>query len=360
MRRIAQRLLFCIVSCLVASVAAAQPTRPTRTPAQPTPAQEKALQEGVSLHDEGKYDEAIAAYQAILDETPGIPAALYELAYSYAAKKDYQQSIATARRGAQYDSELLPLFYDVIAFSLDAMGEPRQAIDAYREGLALVPDASELYFNMGVTYLESLQDDASARQAFERSASLDPREPRTALLLGQLFQRGGYTTPALLALSTYLIFEPAGRTSLQGYGLWRIVLRGGVDDGRGGLAPEMAKQAPKTDEGDFAVLDKAIGESHLAAVAAQEGGTSEIRALVGQLDEWLGTLAERQGPASGFVDAHFVPFFVELKRRNYVEPFVYWVSQRGTAPGAEEWLTRNRPRVQEFLEWSNAYDWPKP
>jgi tetratricopeptide (TPR) repeat protein len=345
---------------LLPAAAVAQGARPTRTPTPPTAEQDAAVRAGARLHDEGKYDEAIAAYRKVLDQAPDNTVALYELAFTYAAKKDYAACIETARHGAEYDSEQLPLFYDVMAFSQDAMGEPRQAVDTYRRGIELVPDSSELYFNLAVTYLDSLHDEAAGRQALERAAVLDPAHAETALLLGESFQRAGYTTPALLALSMSLILEPTGRGSSQGYGLWRIVLRGGADDSHGGLAPATAQQPAKTDEGDFGTLDAAIGRTHVAAVAAQDGGATEIAALAGQLDSLIGLLSERRvDGAPAFVDAHYVPFFVELKRREFVEPFVYWVSQRSQAPDVQAWLQRNRPKVQEFLEWTKSYEWPR-
>jgi len=61
-----------------------------------------------------------------------------------------------------------------------------------------------------------------------------------------------------------------------------------------------------------------------------------------------------------FINTHYVPFFVALKQRNYVEPFVYWASQRAPVPGVREWLTANQPRVREFLDWASRYSWPKP
>jgi hypothetical protein len=47
-----------------------------------------------------------------------------------------------------------------------------------------------------------------------------------------------------------------------------------------------------------------------------------------------------------------------LKRKNYVEPFVYWVSQRAPVPGVREWLEANQPRVREYLQWTLQYKWP--
>lgn len=353
-------LVWLLLVLLAGARAFAQSGAPTKTPAPSTPDQDQAIEAAVRLHDEGKLDEAIAAYQAVLAQNPDNVTALYELAFSYAAKDDFEQSLATARRGVEYQSDVLPLFYDVMGLALDSMGEPRQAIEAYRRGVELVPDASELYYNMAVTYLESLQDEAGGRLALEQAAAADPLHAPTHLLLGQTFQKGGYRSQALLALSTYLLIDPAGRSSLQGYGLWRIVLRGDADDARGSLAPVLPQPAAHADEGDFTAIDQDLAPSHAAALQAQDGGTPEIQALVAQIDRLFARLEARTATGAAFADAHYVPYFVELKQKNFVEPFVYWVCQRAPVTGVGEWLTRNRARVQEFLDWTKAYDWSRP
>ena len=346
--------MVCVLLLLAAPALAQE--RPTKTPTASTPAQQEALAAAVKLHDGGRYDEAIAAYGQILDESPANVEALYELAFSYAAKEDFAHSIETARRGAEYELDLLPLFYDVMAFSLDATGEPQQAIDAYKQGLALEANA-DLYYNMGVTYLESLKDPASARGALEQAVALDPQQADAQLLLGQVFQTGGYTTPAVLALSRYLIVDPAGRTSLQGYGLWRMALRGGMDRGVDGLVPMPAIRPAPTDEGDFAAVDEAIALSHMSAAEQQSSGGAEVRGLVAQVDRVFGLLQARAAGGT-FIETHYVPYFAELRRRDFVEPFVYWVSQRSPMEGVVDWLNANRDKVQAFLEWNQGYRWP--
>ena len=47
-----------------------------------------------------------------------------------------------AREGAQFKSELLPMFYDLMASSLDSKGQPLQAVEVYKQGIAVVPNAS--------------------------------------------------------------------------------------------------------------------------------------------------------------------------------------------------------------------------
>ena len=60
--------------------------------------------------------------------------ALYELAFSFAANKEFEKSLAAATRGAEYQSDLLPMFYDLIGAAYDSMGDPQKAIDAYKKG----------------------------------------------------------------------------------------------------------------------------------------------------------------------------------------------------------------------------------
>jgi tetratricopeptide (TPR) repeat protein len=363
--RMLQTCLFALV--LLASPAAALAQgAPTRVPATTTTEQEALLRAGIDLHDKGEFDAAIARYQEVLAKSPANVTALFELAYSYLSKKDYDKSLATARSGAEFKSELLPMFYDLMASSLDSQGQAEQAIEMYRKGIALVPDASQLYYNMAVTYRESLNRPNDARLALQKAASLEPLHPGVQLLLGQVYQSSGYAGPAFLALSTFLVLDPGGAQAMPGYGLWRAVLKGGVDpipdaaktDGAVRAAPRVTR----TDEGDFGALETQLAPTHAAFMAKMDAGTPEIQALVAQVDQLIGRLpAQPAGPAaSSYVNRHYVPFFLELRRKGYVEPFVYWASQRAPVPIVNEWLRANEMRVREFLGWAEAYSWPKP
>ncbi|MEQ1726898.1 MAG: tetratricopeptide repeat protein [Vicinamibacterales bacterium] len=339
---------------------------PTRIPAATTTEQESLLRAGIDLHDKGEFDGAIAKYQEVLAKSPANVTALFELAFSYLSKKDYDKSLATARTGAEFKSDLLPMFYDLMASSLDSKGQAEQAVEIYRKGIALAPAASQLYYNMAVTYRESLNRPNDARLALQNAGSIEPLHPGVQLLLGQIYQSSGYTGPAFLALSTFLVLDPGGAQAMPGYGLWRAVLKGGVDpipegarkDGAMRAAP---RRATKTDEGDFAALETQLAPTYAAFTAQMDAGTPEIRALVAQVDHLLGRLpAQPAGPAAGsYVNRHYVPFFIELRRKGYVEPFVYWASQRAPVPMVGDWLRANETRVREFLQWAETYSWPK-
>ncbi len=368
MRMLACRLVIPFV-LLAPAAASAQADAPTREPSAVTAEQETILREGIDFHDKGEFDQAIAKYEQVLAKSPDSVAALFELAYSYLSKRDFDRAFATAQRGAGYRSDLLPMFYDLMASSLDSKGQPEQAIEVYRKGIAISPQSSQLYFNMAVTYRESLNRPDEARAALEKAAGLEPLQPGAHLLLGQVFQASGYPAPAFLALSTYLMLDPAGRQTLPGYGLWRAVLKGSVDPIPDGTAPPdaatramMTRPPSKTDQGDFTSVDAQLGPSYAAFNRRMDNGEPEIQALIAQVDQLLAALpADATGPAAGsFANRHYRPFFVALKQRGYVEPFVYWASQRAPVPGVVEWLKANEPRVREFLGWASAYSWPTP
>ncbi len=368
--------LVLILTCLSAATVASAQRAPSRVPSTTTAEQEATIRAGIELHDKGRYDEAIAKYQEVLAKSPTDVTAMFEMAYSYMAKKDYDKSLDTARQGAQFKSELLPMFYDLIASSLDSKGQPLQAVEAYKQGIALVPGASQLYFNMAVTYRESLNKPDDARFALEKAASIEPLHPGVQLLLGQVFQGSGYITPAFLALSTFLVLDPGGNQALPGYGLWRALLKGGVDPIPNGPmsappapgramrepTPGAARPVSKKDEGDFAAFEARLVPTHTAFMQKLDSGTPEIQALIAQVNELLATLpANAAGPAAAsFTNRHYLPFFVALKQQNFVEPFVYWASQRAPVPGVTDWLKSNEPKVREFLDWAAKYSWPTP
>src|SRR5215475_16060417 len=114
--------------------------KPSRTPAVPTQDQRTLTAEGVIYHDAGRYDEAIAKYKQVLDEAPDEVSAMYEMAFSYSAKKDCTSAMELARRGAQYRSNTLPRFHLILGNCLDDVGRQMEAMDVYKEAIKLSPD----------------------------------------------------------------------------------------------------------------------------------------------------------------------------------------------------------------------------
>lgn len=357
-----KRIVLSIFTILISAyVISAQIDAPTLTPVPSTDDQQSLIREGVVLHDHKDYDGAIRKYEEVLKVNPDNVDALWELSYSYSAKEDHAKSLEISYRGARYKSKLLAGFYTSIANNLDNLGESKKAVEIYKAAIKLTPDYALLHYNLAVTYRKlGMFDDA--RKSVKRAVVFDPDRPSSHLVLGELFYSSGYRTPAFLAMSRFLVLEPKSERSATAYNVVLNVLQGGVsvDDKSGNIKISLEK-SPKKDEGDFDVIDLSMGLSKAADSLEENKGKTKAQLAVEQLNTFLSILSEldQKENKSKFVFRYYVPYFIELKKRNYVEPFYYYISRSDNNSDVEKWLGDNFRRVSEFLNWSKQYQWPR-
>ena len=339
----------------------AQIEEPKLTPVPSTENQQRLIREGVVLHDNKDYDGAIRKYEEVLKENPDNIDALHEIGFSYSLKGDYRKSLEAAYSGARYKSPLLAAFYLSIGNNQDELGDSKKAIEAYKAGIKLSPNMAILHFNLAITYIRTGKLE-EARKSAKRAVVLNPNHPGSHLVLGDLFRKGGYKTPVLLAMSRFLVLEPKSDRSLSAYTIVQNVLRGGVTGGdKPGDTIITLEMSSKKDEGDFDAIDLAMGLSKAGDSLEENKGKSKMQLAVEQLNTFFSILSEldQKENKSRFVFKYYVPYFSEMKKRNFVEPFYYYISRSSNNPEVEKWLDGNFRRVNDFLNWSRQYQWAK-
>jgi tetratricopeptide (TPR) repeat protein len=333
---------------------------PTRTAPATTQQEAAVLREGIALYEQRRLDEAYAKFEAVYKANPACTMAVYEMALVHFAKKEFQRAIDMAAIGAAYKDQPGPLaqYYSLIGNTLDAAREPRRAVEVYQKGLEVAP-AVGLYYNMGVTQAQSLSDLPAARTSLKAGARLDPMHGSTQLLLAKLFGLDGLQTPALFALSRFLILEPATARTNEAYQLWFRLLNGSLQTGADGKPTIVVNPGQKKDEGDVSKLDLHISLSKLAAAQSAEA-KSQIQTMADQLDMLFQVFAkvEPGDDKDMFVYTYYMPYFTQMQKQGHVQPFVYYVSQRTNLPGVREWLTVNQDKVTAFLDWSRKFQFP--
>src|SRR5436853_2850164 len=168
-------LILTLLILLFTSSVSGQKLEPPKLESTPLTTQQKQLvQEGVALHDKGDYDGAISRYEEVLKENPNNSEVLYEIAYSYSMKKDYDKSLNFAYKAAQFKSDLLPVIYALIGNTLDETGNSKKAIETYKAGIKLQPSSFLLYYNLAIAYSRAEQFD-EARAAVKKAAALNPK-----------------------------------------------------------------------------------------------------------------------------------------------------------------------------------------
>lgn len=334
---------------------------PTRDYVLPTAAETAALRSGIQLYERGDYDKALEVFQRTFAEYPTSMMAQYEIALTHVARKEYQKAIDAAAKATEFKDPELARVYSLIGSVLDMTGDPTRAVEVYRQGIEFATEAAgTLYFNLAITYAQSLNDIPAAKAAVKQAALLDPAHASSQLLLSKLFLREDLRTPGLFAIGRFLILEPASTRIQEGYSIWYGVIRGNmVPDGKGGTTVKV-NPAQSKDEGDLTQLDLHITLSRIAAMAESE--KTEIQKMAFQVDALLGVIASTPAAkdTSSFMGRYYMPYFLEMREKKFVEPFVYYISQRTPFPGVKEWLSANTERVNAFLSWSRSYEWPSP
>lgn len=355
-------LLTIIVVCSSA-YAWGQVDPPKLDPAPSTGQQVLLIQEGVAQHDRGNYDAAIKMYEEVLVENPNNVEALYELSFSYSMKKDYRKSLEAAYKGARYKSDLLGGFYMQIGNNLDELGDPKKSVEVYKAGIKLLPKIAMLHYNLAVTYRNMGKAD-DARKAVKQAIAINPNHPGSHVVLSGLWHDGHYRTPALLAACRFLVLEPRSERATGALRIVKDVMGAGVTTG-GRADPNQINifidTSAKKDEGNFGVMDLVLGMGKAASLTEKNKGKTEMQLLIGQFETFFAIMAEQSDKAdrSKFTWKFYAPYFAEMKQKNYVEPFVYYIMQSDANEETVKWLAGNKARIGDFLAWSKLYQWPQ-
>jgi hypothetical protein len=353
--------LLVVALLLLANVSWAQKLDPPKLePTPSTESQKQLINEGVALHDRGDYDGAISHYEQVLLENPANVEALYEMALSLYLKKDYQKSLEVALRAAQYKSNLLGAIYGQIGNCQDDLGRPKEALETYKAGIKLMPANYLLRYNLGLTLARTEQTEA-ARAEVKKAAFLNPNHTGSQNLLSIVFDRGGYRTPALLAACRFLILEPKSGRSDAALGLIQKIMQAGVSQKSANEINVFLDPSAKKDEGDFGFIDLFMSLMKAGNSTEKNKNKTEIELLVGNFDSLFGILSESIGKSdrTKFTWKYYVPYFAELKKQGHTEAFVYYINQRSSLAGVDQWLGQHQNKVSEFLNWSKGYEWPK-
>jgi tetratricopeptide (TPR) repeat protein len=335
---------------------------PKLDPAPSSGQQTVLIQEGVAQHDKGNFDAAIKLYEEALAENPNNVEALYEMGFSYWAKKDYRKSLEAAYKGAQYKSEMLGAFYMQIGNNLDILGEPKKSVEALKSGIKLLPRMAMLHLNLAVTY-RNLGKVDDAKKFLKQAITLDPNHAGSHSVLSGIWYEGKYRTPALLAACRSLVLDPRSERATGALRIVKQVLGAGVTTGS--ADPNQINifmdTGAKKDEGDFGAIDFALSLTKAASMTEKNKGKTPMQLLVGQFETFFAIMSEQSDKAdrNKFTWQFYVPYFNELKEKKHVEAFVYHIMQSDRKEETLEWLAANKTRVGDFLAWSKFYKWPQ-
>lgn len=322
----------------------------------------KKVNEGISLHDAGKFNEAIAKYDEALSLDKDNSFALTEKAMSLESSKKYDEAIETCKRILQlYRNEDNKTVYITYGNALDHSGKSDLALKIYDDALIKHPNYYQLYFNKGITLFNTKQND-KAIQAFQKATELNPNHASSYNALAVLSSSNRIAS--ILASSTYLILD--NKTSRAKGNLDAIIaqMKKGVsqkEDNSISLSidEETLKniEKNKNTENDFSSVDLSLSMSSALDFDEKNKDKTEIQKFTDKYKTMCQVMDEVKKNKKGYYWEFLAPYFIEMNKKNLIEPFTNIIYLSSKNKEAIDYTEKNPDKIEEFYNWSKNYNW---
>jgi protein O-mannosyl-transferase len=154
----------------------------------------------------GKYDLAIAEFEAALRINPNYFFALSNLGNVYGKKKQYAQTIIYTKQALEKNPNYAPGHYN-LAKALHITGKPEKAMASYRSAVKYNPYFEEAFFNLGFLALEQKQF-IEAISSFKNFLKMQPKHPKAHFGLGTVYAMMGNHGEAKQYYKNAIAYDP--------------------------------------------------------------------------------------------------------------------------------------------------------
>lgn len=300
---------------------------------------EKHIREGVSLHDKGRYNEAIELYKEALKLNPSSMSAVYEMSLSYLELRDYDKAIDYSTKVITAGFQpLLVDAYIVKSSALAEMNKIDQSIQLLNDALIRCGDEYLLYFNLGLCYFNK-KDNNQAIFNLRKAIEIDATRSSAFLLYAYALNDTGRWLQSFYSFHFFLLLEPNTQRSKEAFSEMYDMLIADI---------------PLTDErlsAENGVDRKAIYEHIVKSRPATQNAQSQylyfqeaskqIFFIVGQL---------QNDTQSGLMWDFFVPTYEEILGSGHFDTYCRYISV-AYFPESLEWWDKNKEQVDNFIEW---------
>lgn len=303
------------------------------------PASDKLIRKGVSMHDKGRYQDAISYYQQALKLNPSSMSATYEMALSYLQLKDYDNALKYSTK--VINANFKPLLVDAYCVKSTALADTdklSQAVKLLNEALVRCGDEYLLHYNLGLSYFKA-KDSKLSIYHLQKAIEIDTTHPSAFLLYSYALSDSDRWVQSFLSFHFFLLLEPNTDRSKDAFGeMYDLIARKlpanspllTPEDGinRKILYDQIAQIQPKVEDPRF-------------QYAFFEQASKLIFFNLNQMQE-----ESRKGLLWDF----FVPIYSELLQSGYFDTYCRYISV-SYFPLSLEWWKNNTEKVDGFINW---------
>ncbi len=305
------------------------------------------VQEGIVLHDAGKYEAAIAKYKEALNIDKKSSLVNYELGFSYFAKKEYKKAIKCLDQVIKNGDALLKEAFATKGSCLDDLGKPKEAIKIYQHAIEKFPEDYLLYYNLALTQYNQ-QEEKDAEANLIQGVSLNPIHSSSHFLLGIIKANAGRKVESFLALHFFLLIEPNTKRSEEALSLLKQVMGDGVKKIDGNDTEITLDFLGETDEFSTASLMLSLLS---AGNSTEENKDKSTQDLFYENTQSIFELLvdEKEGKKSIWWDL-YVGFISRLMDSENLKTYCYYITQ-SNGEVEQQWLGAHQTELEVFYKW---------
>lgn len=325
---------------------------------------EKLVTEGIKFHDKGDYLGAITQYDKALELDKNNLLALYEKSYSLSSLNKYDDVIAICKQAINnHPGEDVKAVYVTYGNALDHLKRTKESIEVFNEGIKLYPEFYMLHFNKGITYSKA-ENYKDAIDCFQKSILCNPKHAGSLNAIG-VIEMGQNRIPSILAFSRFLIVEPQSARSKTNFEyLQKMLMKGVTETGKKSLSininADLLNEATETSqkkENNFSMTDLILSMDASQDFIDKNKNKSEVENFIRKFETICASLQENKKDNVGFYWEFLVPYFIEMKNKDMIEPFAYIVYVDSSSEDVAKWHEKHQDKLDKFYEWSSKYNW---
>lgn len=300
---------------------------------------DKLIREGVSLHDRGRYKDAIARYEQALKINSTSMSAVYEMSLSYLQLKNYDKAISLSSKVIETSFQpLLMDAYIVKGTALANKGKLNEAIRLLNEAVDRCGDEYLLHFNLGLCYFNT-KNNKMAVSHLRKAIEIDATHASAFLLYAYALNDLGQWVQSFYSFHFFLLLEPNTARSKDAFGEMLDMLNAKLDAGSPKLVPE--------NDVDRKYIYEAIQKVRTGAT----DDVSQYNLFVEASRQVFTILSQKQNDTqSGLLWFFFVPTYDEILNSGHFDTYCRYVSVAYFSESLK-WWEDNKTEVDNFIEW---------
>lgn len=322
---------------------------------------ENKVNEGVSLHDQGKYNDALAKYDEALNLDKNNLLALSEKAMTLNASKNYSEAINVSILAIKsHPNEDVKNVYVSYANSLDHLNQIDKALKIYDEGLNKYPKYYQLHFNKGITLVNAKEVD-KAITAFQNAIKLNPNHTSSYNALAVLNQQN--RIPSILASSRYLILDNKSARAKGNLDSILTLMAQGVSQKEDNsislnINSELLDNVNnKKSTDNFSSTDLVLSMTAALDYDDKNKDKTQCQKFIDKFESICRSMNEIKKGQNGFYWEFLAPYFIEMENKKLIEPFAFIIFLPTQNSEVIKYHQENAEKIKEFYDWSKNYSW---